>query len=301
MLRLFFILLFIFFTKPFLYGQELNCNVKIDYSNIQLTTADKALINDVQNAIMNFMNTRKWTNDVFNPEERIKCNIYITVTSLPAFGSFEATASIQSSRPVFESTYESTLLNFFDKKFNFDYNPSQPMDYNENTFFSNLTSLLSFYAYIIIGMDYDSFSNMGGTPYFEKARNIANVAQPYQDAWNPGEGTNNRYWLMENLNNQQMVPLREGFYTYHLKAMDSFIKNPDQSRKEIFEVLKKIKKIQQYNPVSILVKSFFLAKSGELINVFKDAPSDMKKQVVDLLRELDPLNADKYQMQILGK
>lgn len=275
-------------------AQELNCNVNIDASNVQLTAADKTLLTDLKTNIQNFMNNRKWVNDVFNPEERIKCNIFITIKSVPAFGSFEATASVQSSRPVYESTYETTLLNFFDKSFNFTYQPSQPFDFNENTYFSNLTSMLGFYAYVIIGMDYDSFSKLGGTPYFEKARNIANIAQNEESGWTQGESTNNRYWLIENLNNQQLIAVREGFYTYHRLSLDTFIKNPEQGRKDILEVLKKMKQARQYSPFSILIKSFFLAKSTELINVYKEASPPLKSQAVEILRELDPPNGEKY-------
>lgn len=268
--------------------------MNIDASNVQLTAGDKTLLADLKTAITNFMNNRRWTEDVYSPEEKIKCNIYLTVKSVPAYGVFEATASVQSSRPIYGSTYESTLLNYFDKNFHFEYNPSQPFDFNENAFFTNLTSMLGFYAYIIIGMDYDSFSKLGGTPYFEKARNIASIAEHSQVGWTQAESTNNRYWLIADLNNQQMIPLREGIYTYHRLAMDQFIKNPEQSRKEIYEMVSKIKLVTQYNPYSILVKSFFLAKMNELVKIFSEASSDLKPKAVELFRQLDPLNSEKY-------
>lgn len=275
-------------------AQELNCNVNIDNSNVQLTAADKTLLEDLKIQIKNFMNNRKWTNDVMNPEERIKCNIFITIKSVPAFGSFEATASIQASRPVFESMYESTLINFFDKNFNFTFRPSEPLDFNENTYFSNLTSMLGFYAYIILGMDYDSFSKLGGTPHFERARNIANIAQNEEPGWTAKESTNNRYWLIENLNNQQIMPLREGMYTYHRIALDNFIKDPENSRKEILEMLKKVKQVTQYNPYSILVKTFFLTKMNELVKIFSEANPQMRPNAVELLQQMDPMNSEKY-------
>ena len=288
------ILFFALFVSFAVQSQELNCNVEIDASNVQLNAADKALVTELKTIIMNFMNNRKWTNDIFNPQERIKCNIYITIKSMPAYGSFDATASIQCARPVFNSNYESTLLNFFDKRFSFDYNPSQPLDFNENSYFSNLTSMLAFYAYVIIGVDYDSFSKLGGTPYFEKARNIAMVAESYQEGWKQSESTNNRYWLIENFNNQQFLAWREGLYTYHRLAMDKFIDNPEQSRNDILDFLKKTKQPLQAQPYSILIKSFFVAKSGELINVFSGATPEIKKTAVDLLKDLDPLNSERY-------
>jgi hypothetical protein len=195
------------------------------------------------------------------------------------------------------------MLNYLDKDFNFDYNPSQPFDFNENTYFNNLTSMLGFYAYVIIGLDYDSFSKLGGQPWLEKARNIANVAQGSGggDAWNQGTNTQNRYYLINNIMNQQYIPLREGLYAYHRLAMDQFIKNPEQSRKDIYEVLKKIKPILMYDPASIFIRSFFIAKSNEIINIYKEAPSDMKTKIVEVLRDIDPLNADKYNTKILGR
>jgi hypothetical protein len=292
--KFFYITIVFFFLSFVANAQELNCNVNIDNSNVQLTAADKTLLNDLKIQITNFMNNRKWTNDAYNPEERIKCNIFITIKEVPAFGSFVATASIQSSRPIYGSMYESTLLNFFDKNFNFTFRPSEPFDFNENTFFSNLTSMLGFYAYVIIGMDFDSFSKLGGTPHFERARNIANVAQNEEAGWTQNESTNNRYWLIENLNNQQMMPLREGLYTYHRIALDNFINDPEAGRKEILGMLTKVKQVTQFNPYSILVKSFFLAKVSELVKIFSEANSQMRPSAVELLQQLDPLNSEKY-------
>lgn len=303
MVRKFFIFLSAFIGFSVLScAQELNCNVNIDWTNTTVTAGDKALLTELKNVITNFMNTRRWTTDVYNPEERIKCNIFITIKSVPSYGSFDATASIQASRPVFGSSYESTTLNFFDKKFAFDYNPSLQMNFNENTYFNNITSMLGFYAYIIIGTDYDSFSKLGGNPWFEKARNIANVAQSSGggDAWAQNDPTN-RYSLIDNINNQQFFPMREGMYIYHRLALDKFIDNPDQGRKDILEVLKKIRLAQQFNPASIFIRSFFLAKMNELINIYKEGPGDLKNQAVDLLQQLDPVNAEKYSTKILNR
>jgi hypothetical protein len=284
------------------FGQELNCIVSYDVSNVQITSNDKSLLEQFKTTAQNFMNTRKWTNDVFQSYEKIDCNIYITITDVLGLGSYKGTATIQASRPVFESTYETTILNYIDKGFTFDYNQSQPFDFNENAFFTNLTSMLGYYAYIIIGIDYDSFSKLGGNPYFEKARNIANVAQSGgDDGWSQNATTPNRYSLIANITNQQYIPMREGFYTYHRLALDQFIKNPDQARKDIFESLKKIKPVLSYDPSSIFIRSFFIAKSAELINIYKEANSEMKNNAVNLLRELDPLNGEKYSMKILNK
>jgi hypothetical protein len=283
---------------------ELLCTVNIDVSpNVQLTTADKAYLQDAKTAMTNLMNNTKWTNDVFSQDERIKCNLYITVTDIAGQGVFAATAQIQSLRPIYGTAYDSETLNFFDKKFNFQYNQQQIVTFNENTYNSNLTSLMGFYAYIILALDYDSFSKLGGQTYVEKARSIANIAYgnisnesvvPGMDAWDPNEGNNNRYWLAENLNNQQVVPFREGFYTYHRIGLDKYLQTPEQSRIEILAVLNKIKAVNAIKPYAILIRSFFSAKSTELINIFTDGTPEQKQSAVELLRAIDPLNGEKY-------
>jgi hypothetical protein len=282
---------------------EILCTVTIDVSpNVQLATSDKTFLDLAKASITNLMNNTKWTNDVFNSEERILCNLYLTITNIPTQGVYESTAQIQSSRPVYGTGYSSEVLNFFDKKFNFEYSQSQIVNFNENSFSSNLTSMIGFYAYVIIGMDYDTFSKLGGTPYIEKTRSISNIANNsgqstaagQLDGWDPNSGDNNRAWLTENLNHQQMIPFREGLYTYHRLGMDKYQEAPEQARTEIFGVLTKIKAVNAIKPYSVVIRSFFTAKYTELINIFTDATPEMKQKVVPLLRELDPLNGEKY-------
>jgi hypothetical protein len=283
---------------------ELLCTVNIDVSpNVQLTTADKTFLQDAKSAMTNLMNNTKWTTDVFSQDERIKCNLYITITDIAGQGIYIATAQIQSSRPVYGTSYDSEILNFFDKKFNFQYSQQQIVTFNENTYTSNLTSLIGFYANVILALDYDSFSKLGGQIYAEKARSIAGIAYgnmsndagiPGMDAWDPGESNNNRHWLAENLNNQQVIPFREGFYTYHRLGMDKYLETPEQSRTEILSVLNKIKAVNSIKPYAILIRSFFSAKSTEIINIFTDGTPEQKQSAVDLLRMIDPLNGEKY-------
>jgi hypothetical protein len=301
------ILFFVFIILSFRANAqgELLCTVNIDVSpNVQLTTADKAYLQDAKTAMTNLMNNTKWTTDVFTQDERIRCNLFLTVTDNPAQGVFSATAQIQSSRPIYGTGYDSELLNFFDKNFNFQYNQQQIVTFNENTYNSNLTSLIGFYAYVILAMDYDSFSKLGGQIYVEKARSIANIAYSnisneqvvpgMTDAWDPNGGNNNKYWLAENLNHQQMIPFREGLYSYHRLALDKYLETPDQARTEILGVLTKIKAVNAIKPYSVLVRSFFTAKSSELINIFTDGTTEEKQKAVELLRINDPLNGEKY-------
>ncbi|MFN6944552.1 MAG: DUF4835 family protein [Cytophagaceae bacterium] len=275
-------------------GQELFCTVDINAERANLS--DKSIFEEIKKTIFDFM-TRRWTNDEFQPEEQIKCNIFITIMSASATASSvncQATAQIQFSRPVFNASYESIMFNFLDKKFDFDYNQGQIMDFNENAFMNNLSSMLAFYAYVILGTDYDSFTKLGGTKYFETARNIANTAdQSGGSGWNQGE-TNGRYWLSENLNSQVMIPFREVMYDYHRLGLDTFYEDMEEGRKLILEGFKEIRSVNKNKPNTVLLRSFFMAKSSEIINIFLQAPPEEKQSIVPLLKELDPLNSEKY-------
>ena len=281
--------------KVFAQG-ELNCNVTIDASQVDGNSQNKAILEEIKTAITNFMNSRKWTNDNFNPEERIRCNISINVTELSGVGSVLATAQIQSSRPVYGGAYETVMLNFLDNTFNFSYLPGTPLDFNENIYTSELTSLLGFYAYVIIGMDYDSFSELGGTIYFDKVRNIvANVTNP-TSGWKVADDPNNRAGLSENFNNQLITPMREGMYTYHRIILDDYIKKPEENYKKLLEILQIIKTFNNAKrPNAIVVKSFFNSKLTELIGMLGQADPETKKKSMELLTEMDPSNTQKYQ------
>lgn len=274
-------------------AQELQCVVTIDAS--QVPDVQSSIIDDLKQSITRFLNERRWTEDTYSAEERIRCNLVLTITSLPEPFSYKMTAQIQSSRPVYGTGYETILLNFIDKTFDFTLNQGQPIDYNENIFNSNISSLLSFYAYIILALDYDSFGKLSGQKWVEKAFNIANIAQQAGGGWAPND-LNNRLALIENLNNQLFVPFREGLYSYHRLGLDTYLKDPEAMRITALNYLKTIKTIVPNKPSSILIKSFFLAKRDELINLFRDSAStEIKNQALALLRELDPLNSDRYQ------
>jgi len=279
-----------------LLAQELNCTVTIDASQLNTAQiAERQIFADMKNAITQFMNTRKWTNDQFTPAERINCNIVFTLLQSPGIGVFVGTAQVQSSRPVYGTGYESVVLSFVDRELQFNYVQSQPMDFNENTFSSNLTSMLSFYAYVILGLDYDSFSKLGGTPLLQRAFNIATTAQEAQErGWKPFEDTRNRYWLIENLMSQQMLPFREGLYTYHRLVLDDFNKDLDKSRAQLLEVLTQIKQVNQLKPGAVLVNTFFDTKADELISIFSEASPMDKQKAYNLLVEMDPTKTDKY-------
>lgn len=275
-------------------AQELNCAVSINYSQVQ--TSDPSVFRDMENAIEQFMNGRKWTNDTYKAHEKILCNFLITITKMPAIGSFSASVQIQSARPVFNSTYTSLLFNFADREWEFEYIESMPLEYNDNTFTNNLTSMLAFYAYLIIGLDYDSFSPLGGTPYFQRALAVVNNAQQSgSPGWQAIGSNRNRYWIIENLNNPQMADLRKALYSYHRLGLDTFQSNPDESRQIILRGLQDIKKVRDINPNAILVISFFDAKGKELANIFSDGNIQVRRQAYDIITAIDPSNRSTYE------
>lgn len=276
------------------FGQELNCSVSINASQVQ--TSDAGVFNDLKNSIEQFMNGRKWTNDTYKNHEKIVCNILITITKMPAIGSFSAAVQVQSARPVFNSSYTSLLFNYADREWDFEYIESMPLEYNDNTFTSNLTSMLAFYAYLIIGLDYDSFSELGGTPYFQRALAVVNNAQQSNlPGWQAIGSNRNRYWIIENLNNPQMAELRKAIYNYHRNGLDIFDSNPDQGRQVILNGLREIKKIRDINPNSILVVSFFDAKGKELADIFSDGNIQVRRQAYDIITTIDPSNRSNYE------
>lgn len=281
------------FTSLQVAAQELNCKVVVNAEQVQ--TTDRRVFKDMEIAFAQFMNTRRWTEDEFQPEEKIDCNLIVTIERMPSIGNFQATVQIQSARPIFNTNYESVLLNFADRQWTFEYIESQPLEYNDNSFITNLTSMLAFYAYTVLGLDYDSFSDLGGEDYFQKALTVVNNAQQSnRPGWDPLQGNRNRYWLSENLTNRQMYSIRRGLYTYHRLALDTYDKDPDNSRKLILNVLKDIQRIRKSFPSSILIISFMDAKTDELINIFSEGNIQVRREAFDVLSEIDPTNATKY-------
>lgn len=275
-------------------AQELNANVRVNYQNVQ--TTETRVFEDMQQAFQQFLNNRKWTNEVFATEERINCNFVINIEKMPSIGNYEATVQVQSSRPVYNTSYETLLLNFADRDWQFQYVESQPLEFNLNNFSTNITSILAYYAYIVIGLDYDTFSELGGTEYFERAQQIVNNAQQQGPGWDQF-GSNrrrNRYWLVQNLLNQQMTPIRKGVYTYHLKGLDTFIQDEETSRRNILEALNEMQEIAKLFPQSILLISFFDAKNDEIINIFSKGGMQIRREAYNTLVKINPVQTEKY-------
>ncbi|WP_088125090.1 type IX secretion system protein PorD [Roseivirga misakiensis] len=276
-------------------SQELDFTVSINADIVQ--TTERAIFDEMQTAFQRFLNDKKWTNDRFTNREKIKGNLILTIQDQPSIGRFVANAQIQVVRPTYGSSYETILFNFADRDWEFQFTTSQPLIFNENNFSSNITSLLAFYAYITLGLDYDSFSPLGGTPHYEKALLIVNNAQNSgATGWGQFQNRRNRYWLIENLRiNSQYEPVRQALYNYHIKGLDSFLQTPDDTRAIILQSLKEIQAVNRLLPNAILIIAFLDAKNDEIINIFSKGPLDIRRNVYNELLKLDPTRRSKYQ------
>ena len=279
-------------------AQELNCQVSIiTDARLEVTSVEKEIFDQLKQTIYDMMNTTQWTKDKFKVEERINCNIQLQINSIPTPGTYSGSMQIQSSRPSFNSSYNTTVFNFQDDDITFSYSRNSVLIYAPNQFRDNLTSVLAFYAYFIIGMDYDSFSLKGGTPYFNEAQSIVSNAQSSGVAgWKSNEaGKRNRFYLVDNVLHQLFEPLRECNYEYHRNGIDKLYDDKVAGRKAIFDALTKLNKVVATRPNSINLLNFVQAKQVELKNLYADADVKDKNEIVNLLKRLDPANASKYQ------
>lgn len=293
-MKTFSLLLVIIFTANLAIAQELLC--KVDINTQQVSGTDKRVYDNMKTQIYEFLNNRKWTTETFKNEERIDCSILINITERLSTDEFNATLQIQTRRPVFESSYNSVLLNFIDNDVHFRYTEGQQLEYSENTYISNLTSILAFYANMVIGLDYDSFSLNGGTPYFQKALSIANNAQGSDEkGWKAFDGTRNRYWMINNMLDAPFIPLRECMYNYHRKGLDIMYQNTVAGRTVILESIESLSKVHNIKPLSFSLQVFFNAKSDEIINIFMGATAEEKTKIMEVLSVIDPTNNNKYQ------
>ncbi|NPA36024.1 MAG: DUF4835 family protein [Chlorobi bacterium] len=276
------------------FSQELRCNVQVVSRSIQGT--NKSIFETLQKALTEFMNNTTWTNEVYAPEERIVCNILINLKEAISADEFRGTIQIQASRPVYNASYKTVTLNRLDQDFQFTYVEDQPLVYNPNTFSSNLVAVMAYYAYMIIGIDHDTFSLNGGTPFYQKAENIVNRAQNAKEpGWKSFENKKNRYWLTENILNQYHRPLRKCLYEYHIKGLDIMSDKPQEGRSNIYSALEGLRKVQNQDPGSAAMTMFFDAKSDELVNIFSGAFPIEKGKAASLLKEIDPSNIKKYE------
>ncbi len=289
------------------FSQELNCQVQV-ISN-KISGVDQSVFKSLQQAIFGFMNNRVWTTDNFAPEEKIDCSLYILLESNPAQDYYIGSITAQLSRPTFNSSYSSPLLNFRDNSLNFTYQQNMPLDFNINSFTNNLTSILAYYAYLFVALDYESMNKGGGAKWVSNMNIITNQAPTTGDdaaglspfSGNAVTANQSRYQVVASLQNSRYDAFMSAMSEYHLQGMDKMYEKPDEARKVILGVLKKMNDTFKDNPNNVLLTMFMQAKVQELINIFSGSSDQSEKQkAVTYLKQLDPTNATKYDNILKG-
>lgn len=285
--------------SAFLSAQELYCSIQI--SAQQDFGSDRTLYNTLQTSLYELMNNKKWTEEKFKVEERIECSFRITINSRTS-DVFEAQMFIQSSRPVYNSSYKSQVFSHLDRNIRFEYIQDQTMDWTEGSHLNNLTSILAFYAYIIIALDFETFELGSGTPYLDKAQAIVNNAQndARSTGWKAFESDRNRYWLLENLTNSRYSRLKDALYTYHRLGLDNMYENQETGRQAVVDALMLFQRVYNERPNLFVLSVLLNAKADELVRMFSNASSMQKSRVVQILTNIDAANAAKYNRIISG-
>lgn len=278
-------------------AQEFNAKVRINTP--QLQTADPVIFKTLEKAILQLVNGTAWTNDKYEPYERINTTITLNITEEVSATSFKATLLIQASRPIYHASQETQLIALSDPAINFSYEQFQPIEYTKNVFDNNLTSILSFYCYIILGLDYDTFSPNGGTPYFQTAQDIITAIPPNivnaDEGWSAVKGNNrNRYWILENILNPRVADYRSALYEYHLRGLDRIADDSEAARASIANAINKIAQVNQNYPNSMIVQLFAMAKGDEILQIFMADTPATKKRVYNAMIKIDASNASKY-------
>lgn len=287
------VLLLLFVSGP-VQGQELNARVEILAP--QVPNANKRVMDVLQKIATDFLNNRSWTGRKVTPNERIDCNFVITIHSWDGASEYTAQSQIVSMRPVYETTYDSPVLNMMDKNFDFSYVEGQIMEFSEQQFMNNFTSLLAFYAYVIIGMDADTFAPNGGNFYFQKASGIVNNAQQGGfKGWRSFDGNESRYWLSANLLDAKFDLLRNFVYRYYRQGLDQLSSNQSAAHESLKVMLPDLKKLDRFGQGSMLDQLFFTAKAGELAGIYSNLNHQERMNAYQILMEIDPANSNKYE------
>ncbi len=290
---------------PGVRSQELQANVAV-IANRLPSTIDKKQFQTLQTALYNFINGRQWSSESFKSSEKIVCNFLINISSNTDPTTFQATLTVQAGRPVYNSSYQSPLINFQDENYTFRYVEYQTLDFNENRvqgsepYAANLTAEIAYYIYMILGLDFDTFSLRGGDPYFQKALNIVNNAPEGQsiNGWKPFDGVRNRYWLIENLTNSKYTLVHDAYYSYFRSGLDQLYDKEDDARTAILNALNMLNTVNTETPNTMILQFWFQGKSTELDKIFQKSPPDEKARALDLLTRLDISNLNKYKQDL---
>ena len=285
-------------------AQELLAHVSVNASQVG-SQVDKKVFQTLQTALSSFLNNRKWTEDTYQPNEKITCN-FLLIISKAEDGVFTGSITVQAARPVYNASYVTPLINFRDEAIAFKYVEFQPIEFNENRvggsdpLASNLTASFAFYAYVILGLDYDSFSLRGGDPYFQKAENIINNAPDGRSisGWKSFDGRRNRYWLVENLTNTKYAVIHDAIYHYYRLGMDHMYENEADARAAILSCITQLNTLNNDQFNSMIIPFFFEGKSNEIIKVFKKAPPQEKQKVLEMMTRMDISNSNTYKQEL---
>ncbi|WP_276481904.1 DUF4835 family protein [Paraflavitalea pollutisoli] len=285
-------------------AQELQARISINASQISSQT-DRKIFQTLQNSLNTFLNNRKWTNETFQTNEKIVCH-FLVVIRAAANNVYQASLTVQAARPVYNTNYETPLINFQDESFNFKYLEYQPVEFNENRvsgsdpLASNLTATLAYYVYVILGLDFDSFSLRGGDPYFQKAMSIVNNAPENRDisGWKAFDGLRNRYWLMENLTNNRYTLVHDAIYSYYRLGMDAMYENEAEGRNAVLNTLNIMNTLNTDISNTMVVPFFFQGKANELVRLFKKASPEERQKAREILMRVDITNANTYKQEL---
>lgn len=300
MRRIFFSLAILLATR--LAGaQELQAKFTV-LANRVSTQVDKKTFQTLQTALTNFVNNRKWTSDVFQPQEKIRCSFLLNIDQELGSNQYKATLTVQAARPAFNSNYLSPIINFQDNEVTFKYIEFQPVEFNENRVqgndatVANLTATIAYYVNLILGMDYDSFALRGGDPFFQKAQYIVNNAPEggQISGWKAFDGLRNRYKLIEGLVDNRYALMHDAIYAYYRTGLDNFSDREKDGRLGVFNALNFLNTVNRENPNSMIIQFFFQGKGNEMLKIFSKAEGDMKNQARELLLKLDVTNTNLY-------
>lgn len=288
-----------------LHAQELQAKVTVLAQRVN-STVDKRIFTTLQTQLANLLNSRKWTNDVYQANEKIQCNFLVNIENIVSDNVYKATLTVQAARPVFNSAYQTAIVNFQDPDFTFKYVQYQPVDFNENqvqgtdALVANLSATFAYYVYMILGFDYDSYAIKGGVPYFTKAQNIVTNAPEAREitGWRSFDGVRNRYWLSENIMNNRYNVMHDVFYGYYRSCLDSMYNSENTARAGALAALTKLQALNQDNPSTMIVAFFLQNRAQEFIGIFKNADPQQKSRAAEILSQLDVANLNNYKTQL---
>lgn len=286
-------------------SQELNARITVNSSQIS-SQVDRKIFQNLQTGLNTLLNNRKWTNDNVQPNERIECNFLLNILQAQEGNVYKASLTIQAARPVYNTSYQTPLINFIDESITFRYVEFQPIEFNENrvsgtdALSSNLTAVIAYYVYVIIGLDHDSYALRGGDPYFQRAQAIVNNSPEGRDiaGWRAFDNLRNRYWLMENMTNNRYALVHDALYSYYRLGLDFMYENEVEARGSILNALNLLNTLNNDIPNTMIVQFFFQGKSDEIIGVFKKAPPAEKQRAQEMLMRLDISNANTYKQEL---